>query len=313
MAERTLLSEEQFQSLLGDRSNWGRWGDDDQRGTVNLLTDAKRLKDLQVVREGRCFSLAREIEPGVGSESGSATCEVSTHDLNERSTAAMDYFGLSYHGFTTTHIDALCHIVLDGRMWNGRDASQQLQPDGACWGDITAWRDGIVTRAVLLDVPHHRGTSYVTPDAPVHGDELEDLLAARAVELHPGDAVLVHSGRAGWDRENATWGTFGPRWHDMEAETVRPGLHASCMEFLREHDVSVLMWDMLDHMPSGYSYAWSVHNAIAAFGLAVVDNVASDALVETLRKRDRWDFLLVVAPLPVRGGTGSPVNPLALI
>ena len=107
--------------------------------------------------------------------------------------------------------------------------------------------------------------------------------------------------------------TLGPRWRDMQARDVRPGLHASCMRFLRDHDVSVLMWDMLDHMPSGFSYAWSVHGAIAAFGLAVIDNVRSDPLVQALRERDRWEFLLAVAPLPVRGGTGSPVNPLALI
>ncbi|GAC1309529.1 MAG: cyclase family protein [Acidimicrobiales bacterium] len=313
MGERALLSDEQLQSLLVDRSNWGRWGVDDQRGTVNLLTDAKRLHDLTVVREGRPFSLARLIEPGASSESGTATCEVSTHDLNERSTAAMDYFGLSYHGFSTTHLDALCHIALDGRLYNDRDAGEALQPDGARWGDVTAWAEGITTRAVLLDVPHHRGTAYVTPQDPVRGEELEQILTVREVDLNPGDAVLVHSGRTAWDAEQKPWHTLGPRWRDMEAGGIRPGLDASCMQFLRDHDVSVLLWDMLDHMPSGLSYAWSVHGAIAAFGLAVVDNVASDALAEALRQRDRSEFLLVVAPLPVRGGTGSPVSPLALI
>ena len=298
---------------LTERSNWGRWGSDDQAGTVNLLTDEKRLADLAVVREGRCFSLAHDIVPNVATESGAPTCALSTHELKPGSTAAMDHFGLSYHGFTTTHLDALCHIALDGQVWNGRAAADELQPGGARWADVTAWSSGIVTRAVLLDVPHHRGTDFVAADAPVHGDELDDLVAARGLTLHPGDAVLVHSGRTAWSAANGPWESVGPRWVDMAAQGVRPGLHASCMEFLRDHDVSVLLWDMLDLSPSGYSYAWSVHGSIAAFGLAVIDNVASDELAADCRQRDRWEFLLTVAPLRVRGGTGSPVNPLAMV
>jgi kynurenine formamidase len=307
-------SEDDVRALLRQRSNWGRWGPDDQRGTLNLITDAKRAAAAALVRSGRTASLARPIEPNQSGPAGTAVCEVSTLDRGGGSGACIDYFGLSYHGFATTHIDALCHVWQDGEMWNGRSPDDEIGPSAARWGDIDQWRDGIVTRGVLVDVPTARGASYVTPDAPVHGHEIERILADRGKALEPGDALLVHSGRSEWNRDNpeTPWELLGPRMGAHDDPGVRPGLHASCMEFLRDNDVAVLMWDMLDLSPSGYSFPWSVHNAIASFGLAVVDNTDFGAVLPLCRELDRWEFMVVVAPLRVQGGTGSPVNPLAI-
>src|SRR5215510_3898769 len=173
-------------------------------------------------------------------------------------------------------------------MWNGRDPKKEITFDGATFGSVDHWAEGIITRGVLLDVPRHRGVPSVTLERPVHGWELEDIVRARGITLEPGDAVCVYSGREAWQAANGDrpYGRpFGPG--PME----RPGLHVSCLEFLRDHDVSVLVWDMLDHLPIGYDIPWAVHAAIFAYGVALVDNAL---------------------PLRVVGGTGSPANPLAV-
>ncbi len=302
----------EVESFLVQRSNWGRWGTDDELGCLNLITPEKRVAAASLVRHGRTVTLSRKVVPSEASEAGSVRCDVSLHKLDERSLAAMDYFGLSYHGFSTTHIDALCHISVDGTVWNGRATSEVLEPHGARWGDIDRWRSGIFTRGVLLDVPGFRGTRYVTPDEPVTGAELDKIASSRRITLEAGDAVLVHSGRTAWNEDNEPWETLGPRWVDPTAVSTRPGLHVSCMEFLRDHDVAVLLWDMMDLAPSGYSLAWSVHGVIRAFGLALIDNVSFDEVLPVSEEFEQWVFLLVAAPLRVSGGTGSPINPLAV-
>jgi kynurenine formamidase len=306
-------TDESLRELFDERNNWGRWGADDQRGAVNLITAEKRIQAARLVTAGRTVSLSQPILPNVSQAEGAAHCDVFTIDRGNGAGAAMDHFGLSYHGFETTHLDALCHVWQDGVMWNGRTPDDEIHADGVTFGDVDQWRDGIVTRGVLADVAAARGASYITPDEPVHGWELERLLVEQGTPPEPGDALLVHSGRAAWNREHPAWETLGPRWDQLEDGGVRPGLHASCMEFIRDHDIAVLMWDMLDLSPSGYAYSWSVHNVISAFGVAVVDNTDFEALLPVCRELHRHDFMVTISPLRVVGGTGSPVNPLAIL
>jgi len=144
----------------------------------------------------------------------------------------------------------------------------------------------------------------------VHGWELDDILARRKITLEPGDAVAVYSGREAWqaqDPEKPYSKVFGP-----SATLIRPGLHVSCLPFLRDHDVSVLVWDMLDHLPVGYDIPWAVHAALFAYGVALVDNALLEPLARACVEEQRDEFMLIVAPLVVVGGTGSPANPLAV-
>jgi kynurenine formamidase len=156
---------------------------------------------------------------------------------------------------------------------------------------------------VLYDVPGFRGTSYVAQDQPVHGWELRDIADRQGIVPEPGDAVVVYSGRERWNEEHPKWGT----------ERRRPGLHASCLRFLRDTDSSVLIWDMLEVKPSGYDLPQGVHAAIAAYGLALLDNADLGALVAACRETGRYEFMLVIAPLKITGATGSPVNPIAIL
>lgn len=303
MADRPLPNREEVLAYLRERRNWGRWGGDDEVGAVNLITVAKRRAAAALVRSGRNVSLSREFPttPSPGN------LQPSQHWMKTvpRGTGgfAADFYGTFYHGWASTHVDALCHMWDEHGMWNGRDPAREISFDGARFGGVQHWKDGIVTRGVLLDVPRHRGESYVRQERPVHGWELEAIAKAQGVAVEPGDAVCVYSGREAWQAANPDR-AYGPE--------PKPGLHASCLPFLRDHDVAVLAWDMMDLTPNGYDIPWTVHGAIFAYGVVLVDNALLEPLARVCAEERRWEFMLVVAPLLVVGGTGSPANPLAM-
>jgi len=309
MAERRLPTEAEVKGYLHDRRNWGRWGPDDQVGALNLITPAKRAAGARLVRTGRSVSLARPFpkEPGPGN----AFPAQHWMKIVPRGPGgfAADYYGIFYHGVASTHLDALCHTWDEAGMWNGRDPRKEITFEGATFGSVDQWSEGILTRGVLLDVPRHRGSPHVTQDQPVHGWELEEICRARGIRLEPGDAVCVYSGREAWQAAHPDT-PYGRPFGGASSE--RPGLHVSCLPFLRDHDVAVLVWDMMDHMPIGYDVAWAVHGAIFAYGVALLDNALLEPLSRAAQEEGRDEFLLVIAPLTVPGGTGSPANPLAI-
>ena len=309
MPERPLPTEAQVRASIRDRRNWGRWGQDDQRGALNLITPAKRVAAARLVRSGRSVSLSRPFPKEPAPNNGNPAQHYMRTHARGRGGFAADYYGISYHGFASTHIDALCHTWDEDGMWNGRDPRKEVTFDGATFGGIEHWAEGIMTRGVMLDVPRHRGVSCVTHDRPVHGWELEDIVARRGIRLEPGDALCVYCGRERWQAEHPA-ASYGRAVAPALQE--RPGLHASCLPFLRDHDVSVLVWDMIDHSPIGYEVSWAVHSAIFAYGVALVDNALLEPLARACIEEDRDEFQLTVAPLVVAGGTGSPVNPIAV-
>jgi kynurenine formamidase len=300
-------SQDEVAAYLEDR-NWDRWGPSDQRGALNLISPSKVVAAMRTVQEGRTISLARPIDhrPAFRNpdppEYALAVAPWRTSDGGY----AHDHLAMGFHNAATTHIDALCHIWDGDGMWGGRQAKDVLGKDGAVWGGIEQWSSGIVTRGVLLDVPAHRGVSHVSVEDPVHGWELEAIAAAEGITLEPGDAVAVYSGREAWEES----------WENIPDEyppVPRPGLHASCLPFVRKNDVAALLWDMMDLTPSGYDLPWTVHGALMSYGTALVDNALLAPLAQACAELGRWEFLLLVAPLRLLGGTGSPVNPLAIL
>jgi kynurenine formamidase len=296
--------------IRGKRRNWGRWGKDDQRGTINLITPARRAAAARLVKSGRSVSLSRPFPTTPGLNNALPAQHYMKTMARGKGGFAADYYGIFYHGVASTHLDALCHTWDDEQaMWNGRDPKKEITFDGATFGSVEHWAEGIITRGVMLDVPRHRGTPCVTQDQPVHGWELDDILRLRKITLEPGDAVCVYAGREQWQAQNPNRAysvPFGPGPLD------RPGLHISCLPFLRDHDVSLLVWDMLDALPIGYDVPWAVHACLFAYGLPLLDNALLEPLAQACAEEGRDDFMLVIAPLKVIGGTGSPANPLAV-
>ncbi|MDA0364513.1 MAG: cyclase family protein [Chloroflexi bacterium] len=298
-----LPTEAEMRALFRERNNWGRWGADDDKGAINLITPEKRMQATSLVRTGRTVSLSR-FWPKVPGPLNPRPADHFTQWFDRgASGGAVDYYGIMYHGYSTTHIDALCHVWDEHGMWNGRDFHNEFTPAGTKFADITAWQGGIVTRGVLLDVPKHRGTEFVTDDRPVTGPELEAIAGAQGVEVTAGDALIVYSGREKWQAANPT---------NYMGAPPSPGLHASCSKFIRDHDVALLGWDMMDASPNEYGLAWPVHGVLYSFGVALMDNSLLQPVAEACAEEGRYEFMLMVLPLPVQGGTGSPVNPVAM-
>jgi kynurenine formamidase len=313
LQDRTVPTQAEFDAYRERFSNWGRWGADDELGTLNLITPEVRRNAATLVRDGRTVSLSLTV--GQGRAALPSGFEQQMH-INPVGSA--DTIRITFHGWTVTHLDSLCHIFTGegGQLYNGRPASDVTE-DGALSHSVEPFSGGIVTRGVLYDVARHRGVDHVPLDAPVHGWELLDIAQAQGVEPRPGDAVVIRSGGPAFYAAHPEFATrqFGQM----------PGVHASALEFLYEYDASLLVWDLLDAGNQGYrsrrfkpddasSYSVPLHEiAIPYMGMPLLDNADLDELSETCAELGRSEFMLMVAPLRVRGGTGSPVNPIAVL
>ena len=304
MTQRKVPTKSEVDAYLRDRRNWGRWGDRGSAGAINLITAGKRRSAAALVRSGRAVSLSRPLSITPSPDNIWPTQHyVVKIDQPPDGGGAADYYGFFYHGTAATHIDALCHTWNKDGMWDGHDPERVVKYSGATYGGIDEWSEGILTRGVLLDVPKHRDKPYVTLDEPVHGWELEDIAKEEGLTLEPGDAVMVYSGRETYARDHD--GSYAAR-------PERPGLHASCLPFIRDNDISILGWDMMDAMPNEYGIPWAVHGAIFAYGVPLLDNALLEPLAKACGGENTYEFMLTVNPLFVIGGTGSPVNPIAV-
>ena len=302
MTGRRVPSRDELASYVRRRRNWGRWADESESGAVNLITSEKRVSAARLVTSGRTVSLSREWPVVPTAENPDPASLYVLFYGTPSEGGAGDYLGAAYHGHSVTHVDSLAHVWDEDGLWEGRDPSKTIVPSGVTHGSVDAWREGIVTRGVMVDVPRHRGEAYVSLDKPVHGYEMEEIVASEGLKVEPGDALVVYSGREAYAREHG--GTWGGR-PDM------PGLHPSCLPFVRENDVAVLIWDMLDMMPLPYG-GLNLHTAINAFGVVLLDNALLEPLAAACAEEGRYEFMVTICPLVVPGGTGSPVNPIAL-
>jgi kynurenine formamidase len=302
---------EDFRALLRPLRNWRRWGPDDQRGAVNLIDAGKVRHGAGLVRLGITVSMARALpkEPATNNP------RPVEHYMRRRDRGvdgwgtATDYIAVTCHGAAVTHLDALCHMWNRDGMWNGKSPDNEIGYTGAQWGGVEQWSDGIVTRGVLLDVAGARSEKYVQTGRPVTGSELSEVASASGCAFEPGDALVIHSGREAWEAAN------GRPWAspNVDGGDDRPGLDPSCLEFFHSVDCSVIIWDMMDAKPNGYGVPYSTHAALFNQGVALVDNALLGPIAGECRRHARTDFLVVVAPLILAGGTGSPVNPIAIL
>jgi kynurenine formamidase len=217
---------------------------------------------------------------------------------------AKDYIGADYHNEGHSHIDAFSHVAFDGRLFDGKPDSS-VTAKGARVGDIEVLRDGLVGRGVLLDVPRARGVRWVEPGAHIFREDLEAAEREQGVTAGPGDILLVRTGHARRLTEVGPWDTGA----------AKAGLHPTAALFLAEREISVLGSDgNNDTAPStteGVAFPMHVL-ALNAMGVHLLDYLQFEDVLPRCKEAGRSEFLFVAAPLRIVGGTGSPLNPVAI-
>ncbi len=291
-----------YREIFAQLSNQGRFGSDDQRGTLNYITSAKVKEALELVRSGRVLSIGRDLD----TVSGPSNPRPVVHQLlyaghHPESTA--DFVGIAPHGFSVTHMDAVGHVYFEGQMYNGRQASEQVDRFGMRFGSIEAMAEGIVTRGVLLDVAGALGVEYLDTDVAIGAGDLEAAEKYWGVEVGKGDAVLVRSARAVHEAQD-----------DPPDPGQRAGLDIEAIKWLHEREVAVYGGDCIEQLPSPYpGLSLPLHSlGLAAMGLALLDWPDTEALRSACLAEGRAEFVLMIAPLRLPGGTGSAVNPLCI-
>ena len=290
---------EEFDAMFQELNNWGRWGADDELGTMNLITPEKTLAAAALVRRGITVSLAHNPMPGEFPDNPDAAFN---HTMGR--SLRSDTYEFTYHGYGVSHMDALCHFLWNDRLYNDTDPSESSLSGCGKLG-IENLKSGIVTRGILLDFARLKGVDYLEPQTPIYIEDIEAWEEQAGVTVSPGDIIFVRTGR--WARRAA----LGP-W---QVSGNSAGLHASVLPWIKERGVAAVGSDAAtDVMPSLVDgVGQPVHTMlIAGFGSNIFDNMDLEALAETAVAENRWEFMITAGPIPVDGGTGSPLNPIAV-
>ncbi|MCP9487470.1 MAG: cyclase family protein [Gaiellaceae bacterium MAG52_C11] len=324
MTTERIWSDEELIALYERVDNAGRWGPDDELGTLNFITAAKRVRAAALVQVGEVLSLAVPIAPRPV-PAGPAAVDHRLFYGNDPSNPvhmpphAGDFLGLDLHQHGLTHLDCLSHMGShDGRFYNGRRFEDVAQPDGLTHGSIFAQRGGIVSRGVLLDVAAGLGRDWLEPTHAFSATELEAAERYGKLVVESGDVVVI---RAGVEAREAV---HGP-------SALGPGPAPDAIEWLHDREVAVYAGDAPEHLTetgarilgllpqvepaeNATHFPIRLHQiGIPAMGLILLDYCRVEELARRCNELRRHEFLFAAAPLALPGGTGSPVNPLAIL
>ncbi len=301
----------------GPHHNWGRFGELDQLGTANHVTPERVADAARLVKTGKRFSLALPIglpTPGgyraeplhlyrfaagdgvLGSGRGGRAFQVSD-----------DYIVMALQA--STQLDGFGHVGGDGTLYNGYWAGLVTATGGARRLGVHHLARGIVGRAVLLDVARHLRVEHLEPGFPIGPDELDGAARAQQVEVGAGDIVLVHTGHLGWKLQQGT-GSPGAQTRS------EPGISTRAIPWLHDHDVTMIATDtaacsVVPPEPGDEFLTWHVA-ALRDLGLLVGELFDLDELADDCAGDGVSVGLFVAAPLPIVGGSGSPLNPIVL-
>jgi kynurenine formamidase len=306
--ETQRLGLEEFQALFDQCSNWGRWGPDDQRGTLNLITPEHRVRAAALVREGLTVSCAHPINTVADVENISPAAHYILRGGDVADgvtiTSTADYLAVAPHGLAHSHLDALCHFFWRGKTYNDRPVNV-VTSTGARANAITAGQDGIVSRGVLLDIPRVLDVQWLETDHAVSVEELERAEAAAGVRVDTGDILLVRTGRHARRLAHGAW--------DSRRELA--GLHHTVAPWLKARGVALLGSDGVSDVRQ-QPFSVTTHPihilTLVAMGMQLLDNLNLEDVAAACAGQARWEVLMIVAPLKLVGGTASMVNPIAV-
>ena len=293
----------QFDEWMTTLSNWGRWGEDDERGALNLITPAKKIAAAKLVIAGKTVSMARTMPLEKLPDDAKANrapvikgSAVNVYNINQEHGYFWERYEVEYHGSDMTHVDALCHVAYRGKVYNGANFLDSASKENGCEShNVLSMRDGVLTRGVLIDLPGKE----VTPT---------DILAWEAktgIRIESGDAVFLRTGR------------------DLTAEESMPkdannvansgGYHPSLIPFIKERDIALLGSDSYQEVGSQQAVAMPIHFfALVGLGVHLLDNLYLETLAETAQQQNSWEFMFVMAPHTMPNGSGAAVNPIAV-
>jgi kynurenine formamidase len=285
-----------------------RWDDPTPRGTLEHLTADRVVAAARLVRSGVSVALSLPISTERRPDNPTPA-EHRMTGLSDGTSEGLqfvtDYVGIDYHNDGHTHFDALSHVSYDGKLFGGV-ADTSATEEGAAVGDVLPTTDGIVGRGVLLDVPRLRGVPWLEPGDQVRPDEVVAAEQAQAVRVESGDILLVRTGHTRRLAELGPWNTG----------QAKAGLDPKVALLLAERQIAVLGCDTnSDAAPSHVAEVdFPMHVlTLNAMGLYLLDYLQLDDLAAECERQGRWEFLCVIAPLRMPGGTGSPVNPIAVL
>ena len=280
-------------------TNWGRWGADDERGTLNLLTPEVVSHAAALVKRGKVYSLAMPLAvDGPQWPTRHRTWKVTTFNVSANGRGGADDV-VTMHSHSGTHMDALCHIWYDGQLYNGFSAPEHVTSAGATRNAIDRV-PSLVGRGVLLDVAAYKGREHLGATEAISADDLDACAKAQGVEIRAGDILLL---RTGWIRVFA---------QDRDLfYASEPGIDVSTLAWLKAHDIVAVAADnhAVEVMAQVPPADLPIHKAaIRDLGLYLVEYLNLEELAA-----DRvYESLVIIAPLPLTGGIGSPVNPIAI-
>ena len=281
---------EQYDTWMTELSNWGRWGDDDQLGALNLITPAKRVEAARLVETGQVVSMAREMTVELLPDDARADrlpvlvgSVNNVFDIDTESGFFWERYEIEYHGGTISHLDALCHVSYKGKVYNGRNFTDVASKDDGCTAmGVVNLKGGLVTRGVLVDLP---GTA-------VKRQDIEAWEAETGITISAGDALFLRTGR--------DVGEMG-------------GYHPSLLPFFKERDIALLGADVPQEGGEVEGVSIPIHLfALVGLGVHLFDNLGLEELAQTASEMNRWEFLFMASPHGVPNGAGSAINPLAV-
>lgn len=286
------VSKAQYDTWMMELSNWGRWGADDELGALNLITPDKRLEAASLVTRGTVVSMAREMtierldDPNQASANrppvlvGSSR---SVFDINTEGGYFWERYEIEYHGSAVSHLDALCHVAYNGKVYNGLDFEDVASKEDGCTRmGVANLREGLITRGVLIDMPGRA----------VRREDIEAWEAETGITISPGDALFLRTGR-----------DIGERG----------GYHPSLIPFFKERDIALLGADVPQEGGQVDGVTVPVHFfALVALGVHLFDNLGLEDLAETANDLNQWEFMFMASPHVVPNGAGSAINPLAV-
>lgn len=296
----------QYEQWRKDFKTWGKWAPEGQesKGTTALITAQKVQAALKLVKNGIAVSMAANEPQVVAADVAAAGIfHRTTNNITDGGTT--DNYQVSFHGLTVSHIDSWCHFFENGMMDNGVPVKGNLAAETGCVkGSVMDWKDGITTRAVLYDIAQLKGVDWVDPNTPIRRADLEAWERKSGVKIGPGDIPLLYIGR--WKRR-AALGAWAGQVAGYYADTL-PWMHERMPSFLG-HDFNI-DWNP---RPGWEGMRNPIHvAALNWMGINILECLDLEQVVATARRLNRYEFAVTFAPLPVEGGTGSPVNPIAI-